>query len=540
MRRSEIPFNIKLLELTPAKMQAMRPTTSLDSFLGATRNFHDDGLFSVLTFGKVGTDERNTRFSFIDVKVQIFHPIIYRTLVSLKRLYAGILAGAEYAVWNEDLKDFEKADAMTGKTGFAFFVKYWKDIAFTESKSTLRQISIKLIEMARGTGAMTNQILVLPAGLRDLEFTDDGRIQEDDVNGLYRRVLNISNTISESAVKGNPEIIDTARFSLQIAFNEIFENFESMLEGKKKLVMGRWASRRPMNGTRNVITAMNTSVPYLNAPGALGFNHTAIGLYQAMKAALPISIYRIRNGFLSKVFRGPGVPARLVDKKTMHAKDVDLPSKYFDRFATNEGIEKVITSFSEASIRMLPLEIEGHYVGLIYRGPDMTFRFMQDIDELPSTRNKEDVHPVTFVELLYLSLYAELNKYPIFVTRYPVTGVGSIYPSKVFLKTTVDVQTRRELGDDWSPLDDNHVAYQYPTNSAFIDSLIPHSSKLVRLGADFDGDTASGNITVSNESMAEVDKFLSLRRAYVGTDGRPTSSIDVSTVQLVFHNLTGD
>jgi hypothetical protein len=47
---------------------------------------------------------------------------------------------------------------------------------------------------------------------------------------------------------------------MQQKFNEIYDTIERMIEGKKKLLMGKWASRNIMNGTSNVITAMDTSV----------------------------------------------------------------------------------------------------------------------------------------------------------------------------------------------------------------------------------------------------------------------------------------
>ena len=47
------------------------------------------------------------------------------------------------------------------------------------------------------------------------------------------------------------------------------------------------------------------------------------------------------------------------------------------------------------------------------------------------------------------------------------------------------------------------------------------------------------NVTYSDESISEVNSYLTKKRAYVGTDGEFTASIDVSTVALVMHNLTG-
>lgn len=539
MKRSDVPFNITLLEFTPAKTAALKPVRSQDIFDGATGNFHEDGLFSSSIFGKTGTPDRMKRFSFIDVKVPIFHPIIYRALLALKRLYGGIIDGTEYVLWNDEINDFERADAMSGKTGFAYFVKHWKNIAFEESSSVAREQNILLINKYKDT-AMTSKIAVLPAGLRDVEVGDDGRVREDEINGLYRNLLSISNTISESSITNNPDVIDTARLALQKKFIEVYELLENMIEGKKKLLMGKWASRAIMNGTRNVITAMDTSVSYLGAPGTVTFNNTIVGLYQGMKAILPVSQYLLKNGFLSKVFLGPDVPAVLVDKKTLKRKDVQLKPQYFERWMTDEGLEKIITSFSQEGLRDKEIEIEGHYLGLIYKGPDGTFKIIQDIDSLPETRNKEHVTPLTFAELAYLSGYNKWNNYPIFVTRYPVAGMGSIYPSKMYMKTTIKSEIRRELDDMWVPLGDEHVAYEFPTKQPYVNSLVPHSAKLAGLVADFDGDMVSGNATYTDESIQEIDSYLHSWRAYVGTNGNFMASVGVDTVELVFHNLTGD
>jgi hypothetical protein len=253
-----------------------------------------------------------------------------------------------------------------------------------------------------------------------------------------------------------------------------------------------------------------------------------------------VARYHLRNGFLQKVFTEPGAPTKLVNKKTLKAEEVMLKPQYFDRWMTDEGLEKVITSFGEEALRHRPLEIEGRWLGLLYKGPDGTFKLLQSIDEVPPTRSRDDVRPLTFCELLYLSTYHVLNRYPIFVTRYPVTGMGSIYPSKCYVKTTILAEERRELNDAWEPMDDSRVAYQFPTHGPFVNSLVPHSAKLGRLGADFDGDTASGNVTYSDEAIEEVDNFLATKRAYVGYDGKFISSTAVSTVNLVLHNLTGD
>jgi hypothetical protein len=231
----------------------------------------------------------------------------------------------------------------------------------------------------------------------------------------------------------------------------------------------------------------------------------------------------------------------LVDPKTLTPRDVFLPSRYFDRWATTEGLEKVISSFKEEDIRNQPIMVDGYYLGLLYLGPDGTFRFFNDIRELPRTRLREHVRPITLTDLMYLSVYRHFSKYPLFVTRYPVTGVGSIYPSKTHLRVTVGFQERRMLDESWLDAGEAFTAYEFPDiSTAFVNSLIPHTSHLGRLGADFDGDTSSGNIAYSDEAISEAKDFFKSKRAYIGTDGRLLFSCNIDTVKLVMFNMTGE
>lgn len=541
MKRLSIPFNVELLDLNPQRLLGLRPVTALDIFEGGSSdNFHPNGLFSTEIFGRVGDERRNLRFSYIDIKIPIFHPNIFRALTTLKRIYAGILAGTEYATWDVETQDFVKSDPVNGQTGYQFFLDHWEDINFVETGSVQREQKIAVIRkyMERAT---TSKIVVMPAGLRDLEIDDTGRMKEDEINTLYRRLLGGSGGITEAALKHNPDTLNTTRWSLQTAFNELYDTIERLLEGKKKLVMAKYGGRRVFNGTRNVFTAMDTSVPVLGGAGSPGFNNTVIGLYQMTKAIMPVARYHLRNGFLSSVFQSVGTPARLVDKQSLKTDPVLLKSHYFDRWATDEGLEKVITSFADASLRHKPIEIEGRYLGLVYKGPDGTFRLLHDIEEVPEARDKGHVTPLTFAELLYLSTYRILNKYPLFVTRYPIAGMGSIYPSMAFVRTTIKAEVRSELSATWEPQDDSYVAHQFPlSGEQFLDSLVPHSARLAGLVADFDGDTGSANATYSEESLLEVRKFLASKKAYIGTNGDFLASIDVVTVALVMHNMTGD
>lgn len=485
MKRLDIPANISLMQLTPQKLATLKPVRVLDIYDGGPPNFHDDGLFSTAIFGRVGSDERDSRFSYIDLRATVLHPLIHFHLVKLKGLYDGIMSGKAFALWNDAEKDFEPSDAMNGETGYAFFMSHWKDIVFKRTGSDQRDMRIKLIEKYKDV-ATTSKVLVIPAGLRDIEVDETGREKEGEINGFYRSLISTSNAIGVTSDLDSP-ILNNSRYSMQLQFNNVFNYLLNLVEGKGGFFQEKWGARRVFNGTRNVITAMDTSVAVLGAPNSPKPNQTAVGLYQAIKGMLPLTKNALLTGFLSKAFHTEDGTVTLVNPATLQPETFRVSPTVTDRWFTSSGIESVINSYSEPSIRLKPIIIEDYYLGLVYRPKNrMVFKVFNDIRELPEWASKEDVHPLSLCELIYLSGYLRWNKGAVFVTRYPVTGLGSIYPSIPYVKNTVVGEVRRELDDKWNEYPEEFTALEYPTfdKPVFIDSLIPHPSHLAALGGD--------------------------------------------------------
>lgn len=545
MKRAQLPANIEIMQLNPRDTQAMKPVKVLDLFDGGTTNFHEDGLFSISIFGRVGSDERDSRFSYIDLHTEVFHPFIYYTLCQLKGLYKGIMAKKAYAVWDEKEKDFVPSDAVYGETGYAFFVKHWKDIKFKESGSAIREFRIKLIEKYREQ-ALTSKVLVLPAGLRDVEIDEGGRIRQGEINDFYRSILSISNAINTNNV-GSTRVIDSSRISLQLAFCRVFDYLEMLISGKGGFIQHRFASRKIFNGTRNVITSMDTSVEVLGQPNSPKVNNTVMGLHQTLKAVLPYAFHAILTGWISKVFNGAEGSAVLVNPSSRHREIIQLPHDIIDLWTTTTGIEKLINHFDDVSLRSKPIKVKDYYIGLVYRGPDMTFRFFNEIDELPPDRSKDDVYPITLGELFYVSGYKIWNDVPEYVTRYPVTNMGSIYPSFNYVKTTTVGEMRVELGEDWKPIredasDYSHVALEYPKADvdSWVDSLSPHPSRYTGLEADHDGDMCSSNALYTTEAIEETRAYLNKADAYKAPGGGLKASPITDTIERAMINMSGD
>lgn len=483
MNQAMLPFNISLLILSPEDLRGVRQVKVLDIFVSTTRNFHPDGLFSIETFGKVGEDKRNKVFGYIDMRISVFHPVVFKALCDLKGLYSEIMSGKSFAVFDPALKDFIKSDPINGQTGYSFFVSHFHELKFEERPSPKREFNIRMIEKFK-TKCLMDKLVVMPAGLRDYVIDDNGKPSEDEINGMYRKVMAIAGAIENINIKVNAEYLDAARHNLQIRVMEIYDYVKNLLEGKSKLILGKWAGRKIFNSTRNVITSYIPDSNELHGPRTVGANQTVMGMYQYMRAILPLAVKHVRDTYLPSVFVGPNAPAVLVNPKTLKKEIVNLDAEYYDDWMTYEGLEKIMARFGEENLRHEPLMIEGYCMGLLYND-GRVFKFVQDKDELPEGFDAQHLSPITYAELLYLSVYKDSHETPCFVTRYPVTGYGSIYPSYVYLKSTVKSQSLMELGDDWAPT--GSIAYEFPKKGEqFYNSMSPNVTHIGRLGADYD------------------------------------------------------
>ena len=538
IKQGKLPFNISILTPTDESVQQLNIITSQDLYDGMTTDLHDSGLFSTRIFGRVGEERRDTTFAYIDVKVPIFHPLIFRKITQLKSLYGDILRGARYAKWDEHLADFIPATEIDGETGYHFFASNWTKIKFKKTDSISRQQRVELLEKYRDN-CMSHYVLVEPAGLRDLELGADGRPAENEVNDLYRKLISISNTIIHPPGGEPTAVMDRPRMSIQNLFNQIYDLFEKMLSGKKGFIQSKWASRRCFNGTRNVITSMNTVPKVLGSPHSPRYTDTVIGLFQAMKSMLPVTQHCLLTGYLASVFGSGDNLVRLIDTTTLKSTYVDISPEVKDKWYTADGLERLINLYGDYGNRHKPIVIDGYYLGLVYNDGNYV-RIFNDIADLPSTFDKKFVTPLTMCQLFYLSCYKRFMGGYMFTTRYPINSMGSIYRATMYVKTTMVGATLEELDGNWEPRGSEYIAPEFPTNSTSdMDAMSPHPSRLALLDGDFDGDTGSANATYTKESTDEGINYFKTRASLVDPKGGFWAGANTSTIKLVIRNMTG-
>lgn len=544
MAKVREPFNISILHLDKQQLRFLPKITSMSIRDPSTGNFHDDGFYSYTIFGSAGSEDRDRRFAVIECKVEILHPVIYDRLIRLKHLYGDIMSGKAYARWDPEQRDFVASDALTGQTGYGFFAQHVADIKFVSTGSAQRELRIKVVE-ENMFKAMTRHLLVLPAGLREIEVKEGGYESEQEITELYRRFLAISNTVPDGLKDYSDPVYDGQRWSLQRTFNDIYALLLDMFQGKKGIFQGKFGSRRVWNSTRNVISAINPTTEVLGSPNQPSCTAVQLGLYQMSKAALPVTQHALRTGILQEIFVRDVTEVELIDTETMERERVTLDPDTIDDFTTWDGIERLLNTLSDPGVRNEPIMVNGRYLCLVYVNND-SFRLFRGMSELPPEMlNKPgaDVHPITYTELIYIAGYKYWNNLAAMVTRYPVSGMQSVIPLTCYARTTVAAKPKTELDSNWEPIaDERFIAWEYPDwlpNASFVETTIVPAPYLAGLGGDFDGDTVSVNVLYSMEAIDEITNSHKKRAFWVSGKNKFNIDIGYDTVAFLLRNLTG-
>jgi len=479
------PFNLDILVLNKQQLRMMSPTTSLSIFDSSSGNFAKDGLFSTEIYGVVGSEDRNSKFSYIDIGVSVLHPLIYKHVITTRSLYKDVMEGKKYAVYSNKLKDLVLSDENDGETGYSFFMSVLEKLNLSDRDSDQRKFKLYMLSKYGTPEYMLKQVLVIPAGLRDYKINASGRPEEDEINDMYRKVLTLSNSLGNIKITDNTiGAVDVVRFRIQESLLELYEHIMRLLDGKRKFIQGKWGTRGVMFATRNVITPSLAGIGNLNDTNVLDMEHTTVGLYQYAAAITPVTMNKLHTTFVYRIFNPDNNKAYLIDPKKKSSVLVSVDTKDRDKWITLEGLEGIINLLSKEDIRSAPVMVGDYYMLLVHDdGKNITPVF--NTDEMPEDMDAKYLRPITYYELFYIALLDTYSKYRCLVTRYPVINLGGIYPSKIYVKTTGSARKVNVILDGISK-----EANEYPNyKEAYYNSLSPHHVYLQALGGDYDGCT---------------------------------------------------
>ncbi len=443
--------------------------------------YHRSGLFSTQFFGEPGSKERNRKGAYVDLKIEILHPLAYLGLTTMNSLYAGLMDGSKKAKWDDTIKDFVANEE--GETGYNFFMSKLDKIEFKNpNNSDLREFKIRLIDMQSDIKTLTmTRHYVVPAGFRDYTIDKGGKPSQDEINDLYRKLINTASMLPDKVDNGYNPFIETIRSKLQKTSVEIYLYIANLLDKKKGLIRGHLISKVINNGTRNVITADNSTITELGSGNYLRFNELAVGIYQYAKAIEPISIPKIKN-ITSNIFSAMEKKATVINIKTLETIKIDVTTKTIDNYTSRKGINSFLNKFADTQFSKSVFGTSD-YAFLMLMEKDNRVSLVYDTNLI----DKEDykyLRPITNLELVYIALLSEYDKYYASTTRYPAINQGSTFPVKPNIKPTTNMKA---LTVEYNGVEYNISNYPDLTSDIF-DSMSPHHSRLARLTGDFDGD----------------------------------------------------
>lgn len=516
---SRTPTNFTLLDPKKFPWQAMDPVTVGDTFEGQTTNLHDDGLYSTRIFGRVGTDERDITESYIDSVLPIFNPTYLKALIQLKALYAEIIKGKVYAAWDPEEQDFIKSNVLEGDTGFAFFMSHFGELNPRPNQSFKRSQKIELTQRFRDE-ALHRRIPVIPAGIRDVEITPGTElVTENEINDLYRKLLFRSKSLNIKNPDVTDPVYDNIRWGLQESLNNVADYLFNLQEGKRGFMQRRMSRRAVHSATRNVITSRKVSRESMDDDTTSDPNSTIIGMYQALLGYSLVVQHDLLNGFLTEVFTPGMATARLVNPKTLEAAYVDVDPAIVDKYTSADGIVSLINGFSDSNLRNRPIKIEGNYLALVY-DDGKNVCLLHDVNDLGEGLDKKFVRPVTYLQFFYMQTVKSIEKKMLQVTRYPITGIGSIFPSRVFvLPTNASSDDRKLIDLDGTVLDHFHFFPYWSDNPSYFDGMCISNIRLGLAGGDFDGDQLSANSIQAKDAIEEIETLFGKRIFYISGSG---------------------
>ena len=545
------PLKLNVLDVNSyIESNGVSEVTSIFIRQPSSIEFDTNGLFSETIFGQIGSPERLIKFGYIDLKCKIIHPLIYNNILKLARWYVEILNGRTYARFDEKAKVFVKSLVEEGgDTGYSFFINHLHKLDFGTSKSLAQQDKIDIINK-NSSKLLIDKMLVIPAGWRDV-VVEDTRIDKDSINKLYISLINYARALPSGP--NIDKVYDGVLFAIQKKVCELFVFLFDIAEGKKGFFQKKYGSRAVALGTRNVISTSDLSAKTPQSPSYLKVDEVGSPLFQTAKMFMPLFVYGVKIYYFNDIFSMSADNIAVINPKTYELEYVPITEDEKNKFLSSEGIEKMVNSFRDKTIRNTSVRIYSeekdseYYLYLIYDTGDTIYkiRSVSELKEILLSNkipfNRELLRPMTYAELFYMTVYlVTMDKYA-HVTRYPAVGVDSLVPSKIhLLSTSPSREVEFVLVKSGTKEQIKYTLPNYPVMGAgYVDSIDMHPSVLAGLGGDFDGDTVSISGLLTEEANKECEEHLASKFRYVSSNGNIVCST-TDIVNLTLFNLSRD
>ena len=517
-----------------------------------------DGLLSNEIFG-ITKDDRTTIFAYIDLAGEYFlHPLAYK-------IWSRLDSNVKLCVYEMDtfVYDPEKGKLKSdpkGETGLKFLMKLIKTVDFKKTGSSKREVKINFLEKYREKLFMKD-VVVIPAGMRDVNTEADGKVGVGEINKLYNAVVRDAKALQESDDYGL-SLNGTLRGRIQDNIVKIYNWFifardpltgaDAQASGlSRKLGLIRRAGMKKSFdwGSRLVICTQNLRKEKLSD---LDVDLDSIGLPLAAVCAnlFPYMLYWIRNWFSN----------RLSDVQTLtvyNTKTKKLEQTKIDSWQTvysDERIKKEIGRFMHGmSNRFVPIEApiinpaKGTNYYLQFKGYNVP---NEDIAKklINDQMSKESFHlnsrPLTWCDLIYMAAMEVTKDKMTLITRFPMDSYYNQFPAKIKVISTIETEPILVWNTFYKKYPKITLAdINQNSSNHFVDVALPNNVRLGSIGGDFDGDTVSSKVPYSIEANDELYKAINAKIHYIGFGGinkMETSHEGAQAIYNITMNLPDD
>lgn len=160
--------------------------------LNNKNNFDDEGLWSELIFGRVGSKERKTRFGYIRLHIPMIRPVVYRLMKTYSEEIRDIIADK---VKFKIEKTGELIEDESGETGLLFLLKNYQKINFASCAKKDKQDVGKFIENNKYKIFIHNYWILPPGGIRDMSVNQNAKQFTSEINDIYEKIISLNSQL---------------------------------------------------------------------------------------------------------------------------------------------------------------------------------------------------------------------------------------------------------------------------------------------------------------------------------------------------------
>ena len=482
---------------------------------------HPEGLLSTVIFGN-SVKERRYNHGYIDLYKHFFTPQAYIAIHFLFRGIDRIISGTSFYKLVDGKITVCPETAKDAKTGLESIYEDWEKIKWERSKdvSSKRNENIDFLTIHTKNELFVTKVLVLPVFYRDIDTSqgNSGVLTNDELNNYYSQLIRYVSLIRSGDMF---EIMYYGtHMKIQSLMMDIYNYFKKKVEKKNGMIRKFLLGKNTTYAVRSVITG-----PIFHAEHSRDLlskiDQTPIPLAQVVAELYPFIIHWLREYF---------------DRTVLQHKEIDVDGEMDElespeRILNDRFYQKMCNRFiKDTGSRFNTFELKskkGKSIYLKLRG--------KIFDRSSNAESPNFERNLTYCDVLYLAAMDAVKGKHVVITRYPVLDHTGIFPSHIFVSSTIKTQ----------PVLINGIVYEhYPVidlnirkdliASLFVDSIVLSASLLPRLDGDFDGDQVTSKIIWSQEANAELEQLMNSKKFLMNVTGEANASIESEAVQTLY------